>query len=137
MLFEPFFYDENYSFAKIISSGRDGITNKARKHHNQERGKSHLVKARDRYLCGITNRLILEHALEGGNEAPSNPSSHERQRLTNMHGVPWPLFQEMYDKFEQLCLNNNKEFYGKETNNNTTYYLLWRMFGSRRERGEL
>jgi hypothetical protein len=109
------FYDENYSFAEIISSGRDGITKKARKQRNKKRDKSHVVKARDQYLFGITNRLILEHALEGGNGTPRDSSSPKGQRFTNMYGVPWPPFQEMSDEFEQWCLNNNNEFYCKAT----------------------
>jgi hypothetical protein len=73
------------------------------KDHSEELGKIHLNKARDRYICGITNLLILEHAMEGGEWAPSDPTTHEGNIFTNMYGVPWPLFNDISHEFEIWC----------------------------------
>jgi hypothetical protein len=103
------FYDENYSFAEIITSGRDGIINKASKQRNQERGKSRVVKARYIYFLWDYKPFDPGTSPRRGDGAPSDPSSHKGQRFTNMYGVPWPLFQEMSEEFEKWCLKNNKE----------------------------
>jgi hypothetical protein len=81
-------------------TSRKGIRNKQRKDLSQECGKNYLNKARDQYLCGITNHFILEHALDGGERSPSDPTIHEGNRFTNMDGVP--LFRVLSLEFEKM-----------------------------------
>jgi hypothetical protein len=106
---ECIFDHEKYSLAEIISTSREGITNKQRNDWSQECGKSHLNKAQDCYLCGITNRLILEHALDGGEGA--DPTTKEGKRFTNMYGVPWPLFNDLSQEFESWCSDHDHHFH--------------------------
>jgi hypothetical protein len=109
------FDHENYSFAEIISTSREGITNRQRKDCTEERDKSHLNKARDRYICGITNPLILEHVFDGGDGAPSDPTTHGGKIFTNMYGVTWSFFKDISHKFESWCTDHSHHFHGKHT----------------------
>jgi hypothetical protein len=80
------------------------------KARSQERGKSHINKARDCYQCGIANRLILEHASDGGKGAPNNSTNHKGKRFTNMYGVPWPLFNDLSQEFEAWRTDRGHHF---------------------------
>jgi hypothetical protein len=66
--------DDNYTFVEYVSTVRG---EKQRKPRSAERGASRVDNARYHYLCGITHRRILEHDLAGGDENPSNPTTHE------------------------------------------------------------
>jgi hypothetical protein len=104
-ILECIFSDENYMFIESLVTS---VGQRTRKTRTADRGASRLINARDIYLCGITNKRILEHALAGGLEAPSDPTSHEGKRFTNLYGVPWPFFVILSDEFHQWCTNNGR-----------------------------
>jgi hypothetical protein len=93
---ECIFSDENYSFVEYIAMTRG---EKQRKPRSTERGVISVNNARDCYLWEIMHQRILEHDLAGGDEAPSNPTTHEGERFMNLYGVTWPLFDDLSNEF--------------------------------------
>jgi hypothetical protein len=108
---ECIFSDENYTFVDYVATTRG---EKKRKPRSAECGASRVDNVRDRYLCGITHLRILEHALAGVDGAPSDPTPHEGKRFTNLYGVPWPLFVDLSNEYEQWCSTNGHTFNIKE-----------------------
>jgi hypothetical protein len=91
------FLDENYTFAEFIATSKGEKVRKPRVVGGH--GSTCADKKIDRNVLGITNMHILEHALEGGTEAPSNRTSHEVKRFTILYGMPPPLCLELSGEF--------------------------------------
>jgi hypothetical protein len=108
---ECIFSDENHTFVNYVATARG---EKKMKPRSAERGASCDDNARDRYLCGITHLRILEHTLADGDEATSDPRTHEGKRFTSLYGVPWTLFVDLSNEYEQWCSTNVHTFNIKE-----------------------
>jgi hypothetical protein len=99
---ECIFSDENYKFSESLLNSVGKIPRKAR---TPDRGSSRIV-----VICVVSHKCTLEHSLEGGDEAPIDPSTHNDKPFTKIYGVPWPLFVVLSDEFQQWCTINGHIF---------------------------
>jgi hypothetical protein len=88
------FSDDNYTCVEYIATARGEIQRQRNSRYVEHRA-SHVDQARDRYLCGVTHRRMLEHALSGGDEALSDPTTNEGKRFSKLYCVLWPLFVDL------------------------------------------
>jgi hypothetical protein len=85
---------------------------KKNKQRTKYRGESKTQLARNLYLLSITHKRILEHGL--GGRSPEDTGSHEGRRWKQVYGVPFDVFADLSNEFEECLIKKGKHTYLKD-----------------------